>query len=129
MAMLTLKNTHRKTPVTLTLPLRSFAKEQLLQRSFVKEQPFKEVWYTISAHTETADKKFLRHLVKYSSRETVPLNKARAVPAHRQRRLFDETREAEKVVQFLAGLSPGDMAQLLLPTLLQAAHARCACGA
>ena len=51
-------------------------------------------------------------------------HQARAVPAHRQRRLFDETREAEKVVQFLAGMSPGDMAQLLLPILLQAAHVR-----
>jgi len=49
---------------------------------------------------------------------------ARAVPAHRQKRLFDETREAEKVLQFLTNLGPGDLAQLILPTLLQAAHIR-----
>ncbi len=46
------------------------------------------------------------------------------MPAHRQRRLFDETREAEKVVQFLVDLSLADMAQLLLPVFLQAAHVR-----
>ena len=40
---------------------------------------------------------------------------ARAVPARRQKRLFDDTREAEKVVQWLAGLSPGDAAELLAP--------------
>ena len=44
---------------------------------------------------------------------------ARAVPARRQKRLFDDTREAEKVVQWLVGLSPGDAAQLLLPCLVQ----------
>jgi len=49
---------------------------------------------------------------------------ARAVPARRQKRLFDDTREAEKVVQWLAGLSPGDAAQLLLPCIFQAAHLR-----
>ena len=51
-------------------------------------------------------------------------DQARAVPARRQRRLFDDTREAEKVVTFLTGLNPGDLAQILLPTLLQAGHYR-----
>ena len=46
---------------------------------------------------------------------------ARAVPARRQKRLFDDTREAEKVVQWVAGLSPGDAAQLLLPCIFQVA--------
>ena len=46
----------------------------------------------------------------------------RAVPARRQRRIFDDTREAEKVVQWVAGLSPADVAQLLLPTLLQVSN-------
>ena len=36
-----------------------------------------------------------------------------------QKRLFDDTREAEKVVQWLTGLSPGDAAQLLLPCIFQ----------
>ena len=44
---------------------------------------------------------------------------ARSVPARRQKRLFDDTREAEKVVQWLASLSPGDAAQLLLPCMFQ----------
>merc|ERR1719427_724857 len=51
-------------------------------------------------------------------------DQARAVPARRQRRLFDDTREAEKVVTFLTGLNPGDLTQMLLPTLLQAGHYR-----
>ena len=46
------------------------------------------------------------------------------MPARRQKRLFDDTREAEKVLQFLVDLSPGDAAQLVLPTLLQAAVVR-----
>jgi len=37
---------------------------------------------------------------------------AKPVPARRQKRLFDDTREAEKVLQFLATLSPGDVAQV-----------------
>ena len=49
---------------------------------------------------------------------------ARAVPARRQRRLFDDTREAEKVVGWVAGLAPGEAAHLLLPALLQAGHLR-----
>jgi len=51
-------------------------------------------------------------------------DQARSVPAHRQKRLFDETREAEKVLQFLTNLGPGDIAQLVLPTIMQAAHLR-----
>ena len=46
------------------------------------------------------------------------------MPAHRQKRLFDETREAEKVLQFLTNLGPGDISQLVLPTIMQAAHLR-----
>jgi len=46
---------------------------------------------------------------------------ARAVPAKRQRRLFDDTREAEKVLHYLANLRPGEACRLLLPCLLQAA--------
>jgi len=49
---------------------------------------------------------------------------ARAVPAHRQKRLFDETREAEKILQLLTSLGPGELAQLVAPTLLQAGHLR-----
>lgn len=45
---------------------------------------------------------------------------AKPVPAHRQKRLFDDTREAEKVLQFLTGLKPGEATQLLLPVALNA---------
>ena len=37
---------------------------------------------------------------------------AKPVPARRQKRLFDDTREAEKVIQYLAQLKPGDVAQV-----------------
>ena len=49
---------------------------------------------------------------------------ARSVPARRQRRLFDDTKESEKVMTFLTGLSPGDLASILHPVLLQAGHLR-----
>ena len=51
-------------------------------------------------------------------------DQARVVPAARQRRLWDDTREAEKVLSLLTGLGPGDLAQLLLPSLLHAGLAR-----
>ena len=44
-----------------------------------------------------------------------------SVPAHRQKRLFDDTKEAEKVLQFLSTLSPSELACLIFPNLLQAA--------
>ena len=44
---------------------------------------------------------------------------AGSVPARRQRRLFDDTKEAEKVMSLLTSLTPGDMANMLNPTLLQ----------
>ncbi|XP_026487586.1 rab3 GTPase-activating protein catalytic subunit [Vanessa tameamea] len=47
-------------------------------------------------------------------------NVARPVPAGRQRRLFDETREAEQVLHFLRSRSVGAVGELLLPALLKA---------
>ena len=44
-----------------------------------------------------------------------------SVPAHRQKRLFDDTKEAEKVLQFLSTLTPSELACLIFPNLLQAA--------
>jgi len=49
---------------------------------------------------------------------------AASVPAKRQRRLFDDTKEGEKVMTLLTGLNPGDLANILHPTLLQAGHFR-----
>lgn len=46
---------------------------------------------------------------------------AQPVPAHRQKRLFDDTREAEKAIHYLASKRLGQIAQLLLPALTHAA--------
>ncbi|XP_011173080.1 rab3 GTPase-activating protein catalytic subunit [Solenopsis invicta] len=46
---------------------------------------------------------------------------AQPVSAHRQKRLFDDTREAEKVLHYLCSKRIGQVAQLLLPTLTHAA--------
>ncbi|XP_076749790.1 RAB3 GTPase activating protein subunit 1 [Xylocopa sonorina] len=48
-------------------------------------------------------------------------NSAQPVPAHRQKRLFDDTREAEKALHFLNSKRIGQIAQLLLPALTHAA--------
>ncbi|XP_017796129.1 PREDICTED: rab3 GTPase-activating protein catalytic subunit isoform X3 [Habropoda laboriosa] len=48
-------------------------------------------------------------------------NSAQPVPAHRQKRLFDDTREAEKALHFLGWKRIGQIARLLLPTLTHAA--------
>ncbi|PZC81196.1 hypothetical protein B5X24_HaOG213297 [Helicoverpa armigera] len=45
---------------------------------------------------------------------------ARPVPAARQRRLFDETREAEQVLHFLRSRTVSAAAELLLPAILRA---------
>lgn len=46
---------------------------------------------------------------------------AAPVPAYKQKRLFDDTKEAEKVLHFLSGLKPSELAILLLPSLLHSA--------
>ena len=45
---------------------------------------------------------------------------AKPVPARRQKRLFDDTKEAEKAIQYLANLRPGEFSQLMVPAFLQA---------
>ncbi|XP_053989291.1 rab3 GTPase-activating protein catalytic subunit isoform X1 [Hylaeus volcanicus] len=45
---------------------------------------------------------------------------AQQVPAHRQKRLFDDTREAEKALHYLSSKRIGQVAQLLLPALTHA---------
>ena len=49
---------------------------------------------------------------------------SKPVPAKRQRRLFDDTREAEKVLQYLINLKPSEAAHLLMPVLEHAAIVR-----
>ncbi|KAI5628572.1 rab3 GTPase-activating protein catalytic subunit [Silurus asotus] len=46
---------------------------------------------------------------------------AKATPARRQRRLFDETKEAERVLQYLAVQKPSDLTRHLLPCVVHAA--------
>ncbi|XP_077873429.1 rab3 GTPase-activating protein catalytic subunit isoform X1 [Ictidomys tridecemlineatus] len=46
---------------------------------------------------------------------------AKPIPARRQRRLFDDTREAEKVLHYLAFQKPADLARHLLPCVIHAA--------
>ncbi len=49
---------------------------------------------------------------------------AKPVPARRQKRLFDDTREAEKVLEYLTSLKTGEVAHLLMPVLLHASIGR-----
>jgi hypothetical protein len=49
---------------------------------------------------------------------------ARPVPALRQRRLFDETREAQQVLHFLRSRTVSGAAELLLPAILRAGAAK-----
>ena len=43
------------------------------------------------------------------------------LPAYRQKRLFDDTKEAEKVLHYLSGLKPSELALMLVPLLLHSA--------
>ncbi|XP_023243587.1 rab3 GTPase-activating protein catalytic subunit-like [Centruroides sculpturatus] len=43
---------------------------------------------------------------------------SRAVPAHRQKRLFDDTKEAEKILHYLAAIKPVDLVNHLMPVLI-----------
>ncbi|KAJ9596359.1 hypothetical protein L9F63_012634 [Diploptera punctata] len=49
---------------------------------------------------------------------------AKPVPARRQKRLFDDTREAEKVLHYLESREPSMIGNLLLPALIHAAICR-----
>ena len=46
---------------------------------------------------------------------------ARPVPARRQKRLFDDTREAEKALHFIESRSPAAGGQLIIPVIWHAA--------
>ncbi|KAM8933756.1 rab3 GTPase-activating protein catalytic subunit isoform 2-T2 [Pelodytes ibericus] len=46
---------------------------------------------------------------------------AKPIPARRQRRLFDDTKEAEKVLHYLAVQKPADLTRHLLPCVIHAA--------
>ncbi|KAK2815399.1 hypothetical protein Q5P01_025866 [Channa striata] len=65
---------------------------------------------------------------KLSGRMMIPGNMwveawetARVTPARRQRRLFDDTKEAEKVLHYLSVQKPADLTRHLLPCIFHAA--------
>eukprot|EP00111_Clytia_hemisphaerica_P009870 TCONS_00028921-protein len=51
-------------------------------------------------------------------------NQAKIVPARRQKRLFDDTKEAEKILHFFDNLSPSEVMLHLMPIILQASIER-----
>ncbi|XP_022672143.1 rab3 GTPase-activating protein catalytic subunit-like isoform X1 [Varroa destructor] len=62
-----------------------------------------------------------------SNRMTLPGNmwqdlwqQAKPIPANRQRRLFDDTKEGEKILHGFLTMSPSDIAAAVLPCLIQA---------
>lgn len=70
---------------------------------------------------------------KLSDRMTLPGNlwqevwqNAHPVPARRQKRLFDEAREAERALRWLGDLGPGELCRQLLPVVLHVAACRLA---
>jgi Rab3 GTPase-activating protein catalytic subunit len=73
----------------------------------------------------------VQNLGELSQRMQIPGNmwlevwqSARPVPARRQRRLFDDTKEAEKVLHWLASLTIADVALRLMPMLVHSAISR-----
>ena len=46
---------------------------------------------------------------------------ATPIPAYRQKRLFDDTKEAEKVLHYLSALKPFELVLMLLPCLVHSA--------
>ena len=59
---------------------------------------------------------------------------AEPLPSHKQKKLFNDTREAEKVLHYLAGLKTAELARLVLPVLMHCAvqvlqdkHGACVC--
>merc|ERR1719476_111266 len=84
----------------------------------------------VEDEVKSAEKKVNGHL---SLRMRIPGNMwmevwaaARPVPARRQKRLFDDTKEAEKVLHYLSNMKPSDIALQLFPTVVQACLSRIA---
>jgi len=70
----------------------------------------------------------LTHKAQLSQRMQIPgnvwkevWNSAKPVPVRRQKRLFNDTKEAEKVLHWLSSMKPAIVAQKLTPMLLHAA--------
>ncbi|CAF0846918.1 unnamed protein product [Didymodactylos carnosus] len=56
-------------------------------------------------------------------------SQAKCVPVRKQKRLFDDVKEAEKILQNLSALSPGELLEQLIPILLHATYDRVASNA
>ncbi|RXG59762.1 Rab3 GTPase-activating protein catalytic subunit [Armadillidium vulgare] len=87
-------------------------------------------WIEEEETTEDGEQVTKGHL---SSRMLIPGNlwkevwdNAKPVPARRQKRLFDDTREAEKVLQWFYNLPPGQVCLELLPVVMHASLCRVA---
>lgn len=77
---------------------------------------------------EEGEDQFGQKKGKLSARMTLPGNtwlevwdSAKPVPANRQKRLFDETREAEKALHFLESQTPASSGLMVVPVLAHAA--------
>ncbi|CAM4952153.1 unnamed protein product [Rotaria socialis] len=93
-------------------------------------------WYSPRDWIETeevdADGNIQKHY-SLSPRMQLPDNlwvevwqQARPIPVRRQKRLFDDGKEAEKILQKLSSLSPGEILEQLIPVLLHTVYDRIA---
>ncbi|KAF4526732.1 hypothetical protein B566_EDAN015765 [Ephemera danica] len=80
-------------------------------------------WYSPRDWVEEENKLSARMLIEGNTWQEL-WTAAKPVPAARQKRLFDDTREAEKILHFLESRKPADAFQLLLPVLLHASVSR-----
>ncbi|XP_059472784.1 rab3 GTPase-activating protein catalytic subunit [Neocloeon triangulifer] len=80
-------------------------------------------WYSPRDWIEEENKLSPRMLIEGNTWQEL-WSAAKPVPAGRQKRLFDDTKEAEKVMYYLESQKPADAFQMLLPTLLHASMCR-----
>ncbi|CAB3385640.1 Hypothetical predicted protein [Cloeon dipterum] len=77
-------------------------------------------WYSPRDWIEEENKLSPRMLIEGNTWQEL-WSAAKPVPASRQKRLFDDTKEAEKVLSFFENHKPADALSMLLPALLHAA--------
>lgn len=85
-------------------------------------------WYSPRDYVEVEQSEESAPRGELSARMKIPGNMwleawdtAKATPTRRQRRLFDDTTEAEKVLHYLSGLKPSELMPQLLPSLILSA--------
>ena len=72
-------------------------------------------------HTQYAEGRLSRRMCQPGNMWVETWHDAAPLPVNRQKKLFDDTKEAEKVLHYLAGLPPGELTVMLLPVLLHTA--------